>query len=182
MGSVYTEFLKLKRSMSWAVVLLLPIIMVSTGSMSSIAGGGQFDDGWHTLWIRSIGFYGMAILSVGIAILASLVWRVEHRGSNWNALMSRPVPTLQVVVGKTTAISALAAMMQLVFVVAVIVFGKTLGLSGMLPGQYLISSALVILACVPVAALQSALSSFFRSFAVPVAIALVLTGRQRWHY
>ena len=137
MGSVYTEFLKLKRSMSWAVVLLLPIIMVSTGSMSSIAGGGQFDDGWHTLWIRSIGFYGMAILSVGIAILASLVWRVEHRGSNWNALMSRPVPTLQVVVGKTTAISALAAMMQLVFVVAVIVFGKTLGLSGMLPGQYL---------------------------------------------
>lgn len=82
MGSVYTEFLKLKRSMSWAVVLLLPIIMVSTGSMSSIAGGGQFDDGWHTLWIRSIGFYGMAILSVGIAILASLVWRVEHRGSN----------------------------------------------------------------------------------------------------
>lgn len=176
MGSVYTEFLKLKRSMSWAVVLLLPIIMVSTGSMSSIAGGGQFDDGWHTLWIRSIGFYGMAILSVGIAILASLVWRVEHRGSNWNALMSRPVPTLQVVVGKTTAISALAAMMQLVFVVAVIVFGKTLGLSGMLPGQYLISSALVILACVPVAALQSALSSFFRSFAVPVAIALVLTG------
>lgn len=77
MGSVYTEFLKLKRSMSWAVVLLLPIIMVSTGSMSSIAGGGQFDDGWHTLWIRSIGFYGMAILSVGIAILASLVWRVD---------------------------------------------------------------------------------------------------------
>ena len=175
MGSIYSEFLKLKRSMSWAVVLLLPIIMVTAGTTSTISGGGEFN-GWHILWIRSIGFYGMAIVSVGIAILASLVWRVEHKSGNWNALMSRPVPTSQVVLGKIAAISILAAAMQIIFALTVIATGKALGLPGMLPGQYLISSALVIVACVPVAALQSALSTFLRSFAVPVAIALVLTG------
>lgn len=177
MGSILCEFLKLKRSMSWAVVVVLPIIMVLAGSGSTIAGEGGFTDGWHTLWIRSIGFYGMAILSVGIAILASLVWHVEHRNSNWNALMSRPIPTVQVVIGKVAAISGLAAVMQLVFLATVITLGKLVyGLPGMLPGQYMLSSILVILACVPVAALQSALSTFFRSFAAPVAIALVLTG------
>ncbi|QIN84578.1 ABC transporter [Rubrobacter tropicus] len=177
MGSIYSEFLKLKRSMSWAVVVLLPVIMVFAGAMSTFAGEGEFADGWHTLWPRSIGFYGMAILPVGIAILASLVWRVEHKNGNWNALMSRPVSTVQVVIGKVAAISLLAAAMQLVFVTVVIALGKlAFGLPGMLPAQYWLSSAVVIVACIPVAALQSALSTFFRSFAAPVAIALVVTG------
>lgn len=177
MGSIISEFLKLKRSMSWAVVVLLPIIMVIAGGASTITGEGGFADGWNTLWIRSIGFYGMAILSVGIAILASLVWRVEHKNSNWNALMSRPVPTWQVVIGKIAAIAALAAVMQVCLVTAVVVLGKFVyGLPGMLPADYLVTSLLVIVAQVPVAALQSALSTFFRSFAAPVAIGLVLTG------
>ncbi|APU15649.1 MULTISPECIES: ABC transporter permease [Actinoalloteichus] len=177
MGPVTSEFLKLKRSTSWAVVVLLPVIMVIAGSVSTLAGDGGFADGWHTLWIRSIGFYGMVILSVGIAILASLVWRVEHRNSNWNALMSGPVPTAHVVLGKLAAIAVLAAAMQLVFVATVIVLGRVaFGLPGMLPAEYYVSSVLVIVACVPVAALQSALSTFFRSFAAPVAIALVCTG------
>ncbi len=177
MGSVIAEFVKLKRSMSWAVVLLLPIIMVFAGAMSTFTGEGNFSEGWHTLWIRSIGFYGMALLPVGIAILASLVWRVEHKNSNWNALMSRPVSTTQVVIGKVVAISVLAAAMQLVLVGTVIALGKlAFGLPGMLPVDYWISSAVVVVASVPVAALQSGFSTVMRSFAAPVAIALVATG------
>lgn len=177
MSSFSSELLKLKRSLSWAVVALLPIIMVLAGSMSTLAVAGEFADGWHTLWIRSIGFYGMAILPVGIAILASLVWRVEHRNGNWNSLMSGPIPTIRVVLGKVAAISLLAAAMQLVLLAAVVALGKfAFDLPGMLPTQYLLGSLLIMVAGVPVAALQSAFSTFFRSFAVPVAIALVLTG------
>lgn len=177
MGSIITEFLKLKRSTSWAVVIGLPVVMVFFGAMGTIAEEGTFEYGWHTLWVRSIGFYGMAILSVGIAILASLVWRVEHKNNNWNALMSRSVPTSQIIIGKIAAITALCAAMQIVLVAAVVILGKLLfQLPGMLPIEYLASSALIIVACIPVAAIQSALSTFFRSFAAPVAIALVLTG------
>lgn len=177
MGSIITEFLKLKRSTSWVVVIGLPVLMVFLGGMSTIAGEGSFDDGWHTLWVRSVGLYGMAILSVGIAILASLVWRVEHKSSNWNALMSRSVPTSQIIAGKVAAISVLCAAMQIVLVATVVVLGKVLfELPGLLPANYLASSALIVVACVPVAAIQSAFSTFFRSFAAPVAIALVVTG------
>lgn len=177
MGSIYSEFIKLKRSMSWAVVVLLPVMSVFAGSMSTIATEGQFEDGWHTLWIRSIGFYGMALLPIGIAILASLVWRVEHKNGNWNALISRPVSSLQVVIGKVAAVAVLSAAMQVVLLVTAIALGKLVfGLPGMLPAEYFVSSAVVMVACVPVAALQSGFSTFFRSFAAPVAIAVVGTG------
>ena len=119
----------------------------------------------------------MALLPVGIAILASLIWRTEHRNGNWNALMSTSVPTSTTVLSKTAAVAVLSALMQIVLVLTVVGFGKILfDLPGMLPPQYLMSSVLVIIACVPVAALQSGLSTFFRSFAAPVAIALVATG------
>lgn len=172
-----TEFTKLKHSLSWAVVILLPLIAVTSGSVSTLAGGQGLDDGWHTLWIRSIGFYGMALLPVGIAILASLAWRTEHRNGNWNSLMSTSVPTSTTVLSKAGAISVLAAIMQIVLLLTVICFGKILfDLPGILPTKYLLSSFLVIIASVPVAALQSGMSTFFRSFATPVAIALAATG------
>ncbi|GAB2485330.1 ABC transporter permease [Nocardiopsis aegyptia] len=177
MGSLRAEFLKLRRSMSWAVVVLLPVIAALAGAMAGLTEGGALADGWHTLWIRSIGFHGMALLPVGIALLASLVWRVEHTGGNWNALMGRPVPTAQVVIAKTVAVSVLAAAMQAVLVATVIVLGTlALGLAGTLPAGYWASSLVVIVACVPVAALQSGLSALLRSFAAPVAVAFVLTG------
>jgi hypothetical protein len=177
MGSVHAEFCKLRRSMSWGVVVLLPVVAVSAGAMSTFAAQGALSDGWHTLWIRSIGFHGMALLPVGIALLASLVWRVEHGSGNWNALMSGPVPTARVVVAKAAAVSVLAAAMQAVLVATVIVLGKlAFGLPGVLPAEYWISSLVVIVACVPVAALQSGLSALLRSFAAPVAVASVLTG------
>lgn len=177
MGSIYSEFIKLKRSMSWAVVVLLPVMSVFAGSISTIAVQGQFENGWHTLWIRSIGLYGLALLPVGIAILASLVWRVEHKNGNWNALMSRPVSSLQVVVGKVAAVAALSAAMQVVLLVSVIALGEfVFGLPGMLPTKYFLGSAVIMVACVPVAALQSGLSTFLRSFAAPVAIAFGGTG------
>lgn len=171
------EFTKLKHSLSWAVVIMLPIIAVTSGSVSTLSAGQGLTDGWHTLWIRSIGFYGMALMPVGIAILASLVWRTEHKNGNWNSLMSTSVPTSATVLSKAGAVAALAALMQIVLLVTVICFGKILfDLPGMLPMKYFLSSFLVIIASVPVAALQSGLSTFFRSFAAPVAIALVATG------
>lgn len=177
MNILIAEFIKLKRSLSWGVVVLLPLMAVFSGAVTTFVLQGGFEDGWHTLWMRSIGFYGMALLPVGIAILASLVWRVEHRDGNWNALMGSSTPTGGIVLAKTVAVAALAGLMQVVLLVSVLGLGKlAFGLPGMLPPQYFASSLLVVIACLPVAALQSGLSTFFGSFAVPVAIALLGTG------
>src|SRR5699024_5441874 len=164
-------------SLSWAVVVLLPIVLVVTGSIMTLIDGRGLEDGWHTLWMRSVVFYGLFPLPVGIAILASLVWRAEHRGSNWNALMAGPTPSLQIVVAKAAVISVLAAIMQAIAVVTAVVLGKIcFGLPGSLPPEYLAVSLVIILAGVPVAVLQSWLSMQMRSFAAPVAVAFLGAG------
>ncbi|GLI31811.1 MULTISPECIES: ABC transporter permease [Brachybacterium] len=177
MNALAAEFSKLKRSLSWAVVVLLPIVLVATGSIMTLIDGRGLEDGWHTLWMRSIVFYGLFPLSVGIAILASLVWRAEHRGSNWNALMAGPTPSLPIVIAKAAVISVLAAIMQVIAVVTTVALGKIgFGLPGFLPPEYLAISLLIILASVPVAVLQSWLSMQMRSFAPPVAVAFLGAG------
>lgn len=177
MNVIQAEFMKIKGSLSGLVVVLLPIMAVVSGSLSTLSGGGEFQDGWHTLWIRSVGFYGMALLPVGIGILASLVWRPEHRNGNWNALMSQSVPTHRVVLSKTVAISVLTASMQAIMLLTVLLMGKVMfQLPGWLPATYWIGSVLIVVGCIPLVALQSAFSTFMRSFAVPVAIALIGAG------
>jgi hypothetical protein len=67
--------------------------------------------------------------------------------------------------------------MQVVLLVTAIALGKLVfGLPGMLPAGYFVSSAVIMVACVPVAALQSGFSTFLRSFAAPVAVAWVGAG------
>lgn len=177
MGAFNAELLKLKRSLSWPVVVLLPISLVLMGAATQLAQGGQPDDGWHTVWVQSVGFYGLFPLATGIAIIGSLVWRCEHRGSNWNALMSGPTPTLHIVVAKGLVIAGLTAIMQVVLLISVILMGKLgFGLPGMLPGQYVGITVLLALMALPIAFLQSALSMLIRSFAAPIAVALVASG------
>jgi len=177
MGTINVELIKLKRSLAWPVVVLLPVVLVLAGAATQLANGSQPQEGWKTVWIQSVGFYGLFPLALGIAILGSLVWRVEHRGTNWNALMSGPTSSRRIAVAKASVVAGLAAVMQIVLLVAVIIIGKVaFNLPGMLPSEYLGITGLLIVATVPVAAAQSALSMFLRSFAAPVAVALVAAG------
>ena len=177
MCALSAELVKLKRSLAWPMLVLLPIVLVLAGAATQLADGRAPENGWHTVWLQSVGFYGLFPLAIGIAILGSLVWRVEHRGSNWNALMSGPTSSLRIVTAKAVVVAGLTGIMQVVLLAALIVIGKAaFGLPGMLPGEYLAVTGLLIVATIPAAAIQSALSTFLRSFAAPVAVALVASG------
>lgn len=177
MHVIATEFIKLKRSMSWAIVILLPIVFVLLGTVMTITDGTGLEDGWNTLWLRSFVFYGLFPLPVGIAILASLSWRPEHRGSNWNALMSGPTPSLRIVAAKALTVALLAAIMQIIALAVVVLLGKLVfGLPGFLPSTSWGVFGMIVLGCLPVAALQSGLSVAMRSFAAPIAVAFVGSG------
>ncbi len=108
MNAFSAEMIKLRRSQAWAVVVLLPLIIAGVGTFNTIASGAELAEGWRTLWLRTVVFYGLFPLALGVAVLASLVWRSEHRGGNWNALMSGPVPSARIVIAKTAVAQAQA--------------------------------------------------------------------------
>ncbi|MBS4104079.1 ABC transporter permease [Tsukamurella paurometabola] len=177
MSTLYAESVKLRRSLAWPMVALLPVLLVLAGAAPRLAGGEPPRDGWHTVWLQSVGFYGLFPLAIGIGILASLVWRVEHQGGNWNALVTGPSGAARIVIAKGSVVAGLAAIMQVVLLAAVIAVGKAaFDLPGMLPGEYFVVTGLLIAATVPVAAIQSAVSMLSRSFAAPIAVALVGSG------
>ncbi|MDV6303598.1 MULTISPECIES: ABC transporter permease [Rhodococcus] len=177
MNAFSAEMIKLRRSQAWAVVVLLPLIIAGVGTFNTIASGAELTEGWRTLWLRTVVFYGLFPLALGVAALASLVWRSEHRGGNWNALMSGPVPSVRIVIVKTAVVATLTAAMNIVMLAAVVVLGKVVfSLDGTLPSELFATGALIVVGSLPVAALHSALSMAVRSFAVPIAIALVGAG------
>lgn len=177
MSAFLAELVKLKRSLSWSVVLVLPVLIVLSGAVSTIAAGAPPEDGWHTMWLRSVVFYGLFPLPIGIGILASLVWRAEHRGGNWNALMSGTTSTFALIAAKAAVVVLLSTAMQLVLLVSITAVGNlALGLEGVLPANYWGLGLLIAVACVPVAAAQSLLSVLMRSFAAPIAVAFAGSG------
>ena len=70
MSSVIIVFLKLRRSASWGVVLVLPTVSAICACVL------VRPTDWQLLWVRSIGFYGMVLLHESLRVMASLVWRV----------------------------------------------------------------------------------------------------------
>ena len=177
MRTVRAETLKLRRSTAWVVVLLLPVAVAFMACLNTLTSGEPLEDGWHTLWVRVAGFHALFPLALGVALLASLMWRPEHKGGNWNALMGGPTTSGSIVWAKTVTLWLLTLTMQAVLLVLIVAVGRlAFGLDGFLPGQYLVATVVSGIGVLPLVALQSALSLFVRSFAGPVAIALVGAG------
>lgn len=114
MGALSAEFLKLKRSLLGAVVIALPAAAVLIGAVPRLLGGTRPEQGWDTIWLQSMVFWGLLPFAIGAALIAALVWRVEHQGGNATALMTSPASTASILLAKTVVIWMLITVMQLV--------------------------------------------------------------------
>ncbi|WP_425309644.1 ABC transporter permease [Ammonicoccus fulvus] len=172
-NAVAAELLKLRRSPIWIVVVVLPLFTVITGTVNYVMNLQAFTGGWDSYWGQVTLFYGLLFLSVGIAILGSSVWRMEHRG-NWPRLMSGPTSSWTIVGAKLAVLGILVAAMQAALLVLTWIAGVVFaGLPAALPPQFLLSVAVAALAGLSVAALQSLISMLVRSFAAPIAVGVL---------
>jgi hypothetical protein len=168
------ELVKLKRSTTWLVALVLPLLAVTTGTVNFAHNTDQLGTGWASFTSQVVLFYGLLFSSMGIAVLAATVWRVEHRGTNWNLLLTTTRQPIRLVLAKIAAIAVPVFFMQAVLVVATLVSGVVvLQVDGAFPWHLPVVGVLAVLAALPLVALQSLLSMLVRSFATPVAICLV---------
>ena len=171
------ELTKLKGSMVWTVVGILPVLVVLTSVVNTVLAGEAPENGWSTLWLRAAVVHGLFPLPVGIAALAALVWRPEHRGGNRAALCGLPLRLSKLVVAKTMTVALLAAVMQFIFWGFLVVVGiVTVGPDIAAVVKYALVSVIIVIASVPVAAFQSGAAMLMRSFAMPVLVGFVASG------
>ena len=167
------EAIKLRRSSAWVIAVLLPLLAVITGTVNFIMNRESFE-GWISLSSQITLFYSMMFCSLGIALLASTVWRVEHRGTSWNAMRTTPHSPAAVALAKTLVILVPVLAMQGVLLALAWLAGITVaGLGPAIPTAFVASGLLAALGALPLVAMQSLLSMLMRSFAAPVAVAFL---------
>lgn len=173
-GLLAAELIKLKRSSSWVIAVLLPLLAVVTGTINYTANSQALPRGWESLTSQVMLFYSMLFFSIGVALLASMAWRVEHQGTWWNAMRASGHSATAVVAAKTLVVVVPVAAMQMVLGLLTYLSGATIGgLGAAPPVGWLGSCAVAVLAALPLIAWQSLLSMLMRSFAAPVAAGFV---------
>lgn len=170
---IKTEATKLRHSYLWLVFLAVPVLPTMMGTGNYKMNLGLLTEGWYSLWTQQSLFYASFFYGPLIALYCSYTWRIEHLNYNWNHLMTMPVPERDIFGGKLILAMGCTVGLQLWIWILYILAGKLSGLPGLpeLPIFFwLLRGSLGGLA---VTALQLVLSMMIRSFAVPIALALL---------
>lgn len=165
------ELIKLKRSPVWIVFFVMPLISGLIGIFNFVANQDALDYAWADLWTQQSLFLGIFFLSPLIAILASLMWRMEHNGTNWNIALTIEKPE-KLIRDKYLVICGVSILCILWIGTIFIISGKILKLPGSVPMDFYECMICGCCGCLAVASIQAYLSLRIRSFAIPVGIAL----------
>ena len=173
MRCIRAENRKLRRSPIWLLFLAVPAISAIYGTFNYRMNQGILTHGWYDLWTQYTLFYALFFFAPLIGVYAAYLWRLEHRGHNWNLIMTAPVRPFALYAAKFCAMAKMAFLTQGWLLVLFLVGGKLgAGLAGFPPPEILLWLLRGAVGGLPIIAIQLLLSMVIRNFALPVLMAL----------
>ncbi|UNK19020.1 ABC transporter permease [Paenibacillus sp. N3/727] len=166
-----SEWLKLSSPILWLQIILSPALALLIG----ITQGNSLMP-WHVLVALMASMHALLFLPILTGMLGAMVCRYEHSGGGWKQLLVMPISRGAVYFAKFSIVGLILAATQLLFLGAVLVTGLFHGIKEPLPWDMIATSLLGgWAACLPLAALQLAVSTAWSSFAAPLALNVVFT-------
>lgn len=169
--SLPAELIKLKRSPVWVAFFILPIISAAIGTFNFMSNQGVLSFTWESLWTQHSLFLGVFFLPPLIGILCSLLWRMEHAGTNWNLTLSLESPW-KIARDKLLVASGMSVLCVLWIGILYVGCGVGIGLPSAPPAVFYECMLCGAISCAAISSVQIFLSLIIRSFAIPVGIAL----------
>lgn len=170
---IRAEDRKLCRSRIWLLFLAVPVISAVYGTFNYNMNREILVRGWYDLWTQYTLFYALFFFAPLIGIYGAYLWRLEHRGHNWNLIMTAPVRPLALYGAKFCAVAKMALLTQGWLFVLFVLGGRLgAGLAGFPPREILGWLLRGAVGGLPIIALQLVLSMVIRNFALPVLVAL----------
>ncbi|MBY0087498.1 ABC transporter permease [Brevibacillus brevis] len=168
------EWVKLRRSRIWLVLLVLPVFSTLIGFANYWMNQAILQNGWYSLWTQVSLFYGEFFLPILIAICCSFVCRLEHVNRNGNVILTAPVSIPTIFFAKLVVVGVLLFIVQLFFFVLYICAGFMAGLHTHFTFPLEVFGWIMRgwLASLTIIAFQLWLSTRIPSFAVPVGISV----------
>lgn len=164
---------KLRHSHLCLAFLVIPVLPAFMGGGNYMQNQGVLTAEWYSLWTQCSLFYSNFFYGPLIALYCAYIWRVEHLNYNWNRLMTMPVPAADVFLSKLCRALGCTLFLQLWMWILFLFTGKAVGLDGMPSLEILLWLLRGSVGGMGIAALQLLLSMVIRSFAVPIALALL---------
>ena len=170
---IRAESRKLRRSPIWLLFLAVPAISAVYGTSNYNQNLGILTHGWYDLWTQYSLFYSLFFFAPLIGVYAAYLWRLEHRGHNWNLIMTAPVRPFYLYLAKFWVVAKMTLLTQLWLLVLFCIGGKLgAGLPGLPPAQILLWLLRGAAGGMAIIAVQLLLAMLIRSFALPVLLAL----------
>ena len=172
-SALHAELVKLRRGPIWLAFVALPLVAAAIGTFNYVSNLAILRNGWFDLWTQHTLFSGMFFLHALVGASCSWLMRLEHRGTNWNQLMTAPAGAMGILISKLLV----AWLMLGVGFAATGAFfvgcGKLAGLSGLPGPEYAWWLVLGWVGGLASIACQLLVSLLIRNFAAPVGIAVI---------
>ena len=175
LNCIKAEFLKLKHTNLWIVLITLPLISAVIGGANFILNRQVLKLEWLSLWTQVSLFYGEFFFPILIAIVAAYMCRLEHLNNNWNLLLTNPVKKSYLYLGKLIVTCIQMFFVQFIFVAIYYLLGKLCGINSPLPKQIFYFALNGFIAAITISSIQLCLACHIKSFAAPIGICLCLT-------
>lgn len=175
---IKSEQLKLKHTFLRAAFLIAPFIPTVMGTQNYLNNLDVLKSEWFSLWTQETLFYSNFFFAPLIAIYCSYLWRMENMNKNRHFLLTAPLPVRNIILGKLIITGRIILFTQLWVYILFILSGKMVGLHGLPPAATLYYVFRGLLGGMVIISLQLLLSMMIRSFATPIAIAIMgsITG------
>ena len=175
---IKSEQIKIRRSYIWIAFVLIPFIPTIMGTQNYLNNLELLHSEWFSLWTQETLFYSNFFFAPLIAIYCGYLWRMENQNKNRHLLLTQPVPVRDIFLGKLVSILKITLFTQFWVYVLFALSGKLVALPGMPPAETFLYTIRGLLGGAVIAALQLLISMMIRSFAAPIAIAVVgsITG------
>lgn len=164
------ENLKYKHSIWKFFFFLIPVIPSIIGTINYQQNLEILKFGWFDLWTQHTLFYAFFFFAPMIAIAASFLWRIEHKGKNWNLYMTAPVSVASLYGAKLCILTKLIIEIQIWVGFLFFISGKLLGMEGFVPLTILWWLVRGTFGALVIASIQLLASMIIHNFAVPVMI------------
>ena len=121
---LFTECLKLKRTLALWMVLVSPLVMVLLQFAISAKGARVFlqtgKDAWPPMVHQTVEVWTLLMMPMFVTLETSLLAGLEHTGKNWKSLLALPAPRWTLYVTKLVVTISLLWMAHAVLIVGTI--------------------------------------------------------------
>lgn len=177
------ERLKLRRSLGLLMTLACPAMVVALMAAMVLRqkAPSAFDaSAWEALWAGSTALWSYFMLPLYVALVTCLVNGAEHKAEAWRLMLTLPISRGQLFLAKaltswTLVVAANVVLLLLILVVIGVLGALGYPLAGAFRGEVALALMKIPLVCLPILAIQHAISWRLSSVVPPLAIGVIAT-------